>query len=93
MRIILKPIISEKSINETSAGKYVFKVATKANKHEITQAIRDLYKVDVLKVNTIKIKPEARLVKGRFRSLSRCWKKAVITLKKGQKIPGFEIKE
>jgi len=93
MRIILKPVISEKSINDTVAGKYIFKVDPKANKHEIAKAIKDLYKVDILKVNTLKIKPEEKLIRGRFKSSSRLWKKAVVTIKKGQKIEGFEIKE
>lgn len=93
MRVIYKPIISEKSMNETAAGKYIFKVAPKANKQQIAKAIEEMYKVAVLKVNSIKVKPEERLVRGRFKSKTKLWKKAIVTIKKGQKIEGFEIKE
>jgi len=93
MRVIYKPIISEKSMNETATGKYIFKVAPKANKQQIAKAIEEMYKVAVLKVNSIKVKPEERLVRGRFKSKTKLWKKAIVTIKKGQKIEGFEIKE
>jgi len=93
MSIIIKPIISEKSINNTTAGKYVFKVNKKSNKNQIAKEIESLYKVKVLKVNIINSKAEKRLVRGRFKSESKPWKKAIVTIKKGQKIEGFEAKE
>ena len=93
MSIIIKPVTSEKSINSTAGGKYIFKVNIKSNKHEILKAIEDLYKVKVLKVNIINSKAEEKLIRGKFKSQSKPWKKAIVSIKKGQKIEGFEIKE
>lgn len=75
-----------------SEGKYVFRVAPKVNKPMIAQAIKNLYKVDTIKVNIINSKSEAKIVRGRYQSKTRASKKAIITLKKGQKISGFEEK-
>jgi len=93
MNIIIRPVISEKSINDTASGKYIFKVNIKSNKHQILKAIEDLYKVKVLKVNIINVKAEERLIRGKFKSEKKAWKKAIVSIKKGQKIEGFEIKE
>ena len=92
-QIILQPILSEKSIAGTENDKFIFVVADNANKHEVAQAIKSIYNVDAIKVNIINVQPENKLVKGRFQSHSKGIKKAVITLKKGQKIEGFEFKD
>lgn len=90
--ILLKPILSEKSLTGAASGKYVFIVASSANKHIIAEALKKIYKVDVEKVNIINLHPETKMRRGR-RSQTRGYKKAIITLKKGQKIEGFEFKE
>jgi large subunit ribosomal protein L23 len=92
MQILIKPILTEKSISQTGLGRYVYKVAKKANKHQIAKAIQDLYKVTVLNVNIVNVKGEEKLVRGRFKKKIPGFKKAIITLKKGQKIPGYEEK-
>jgi len=90
--VILKPILSEKSLIGTTAAKYVFKVAKRANKPLIALALKRIYKVDALKINIINLHPENSLKRGHL-SQTKGFKKAVVTLKKGQKIEGFEFKE
>lgn len=90
--IILKPILSEKSLAGATAGKYVFVVAKSSNKHLIAEALKKIYKVDVEKVNIINLHSETKIRRG-HRSQTQGYKKAIVTLKKGQKIEGFEFKE
>lgn len=90
--ILEKPIITEKSTMGIENGKYVFKVSPKSNKPLIAKEIEELYKVDVIKVNVLKTKTYKHFVKGRQVISQKPWKKAIVTLKKGQKIDGFEIK-
>jgi len=89
---ILKPIITEKTMSDATKGKYTFKVA-KSSKPQIAQEIEKTFKVNVQKVNIINTKPENKLIKGRFKATIKPYKKAIVTLKKGQKIEGYEVKE
>lgn len=91
--ILIKPIISEKSIAATEINKYLFSVAKSSNKHTIKDSVEENYKVNVIKVNIMTVKPEEKIVKGKYKAKIKGWKKAIVTLKKGQKISGFEIKE
>ena len=77
--IILKPVITEKSMDELQAGKYTFKVAKDANKTEIKKAVEQLFGVKVAKVNTLNVDGRAKRV-GRFAGKTSDWKKAIITL-------------
>lgn len=94
--IILRPVISEKSIDESGRGKYTFAVHAKANKIQIKAAIEELYskeKVTVVAVNvmTSKAKEKRRGTKrGRVIGYTSAWRKAVVTLAPGQKIEFFE---
>lgn len=92
MKSIITPVITEKSIARISDGKYVFKIRSFANKPEVAKVIKEIYKVDVIKVNIIKTHNEEILVRGRNKAVKKGYKKAIITIKKGQKIPGFEEK-
>lgn len=92
-QVILQPVLSEKSLAGAELGKYIFVVATDVNKHQIAQSIKDIYKVDVIKVNVISVQPEDKMVRGRYMAHTPGHKKAVVTLKKGQKIEGFEFKD
>lgn len=92
MQVLIEPKISEKAIGMSQAGKYIFKIHRLANKTQVAQAIEELYKVKVVKVNVIHNPGEEKLTRGRFRSKIQRFKKAIVTLKKGQKIPGFEEK-
>jgi large subunit ribosomal protein L23 len=94
--VILRPVISEKSMDESSRGKYTFAVHSDANKIEIKAAIEELYKaekVTVVSVNvlTTKAKEKRRGTRrGRIVGHTTPWRKAVITLAPGQKIEFFE---
>lgn len=91
-QILISPIITEKAIGKVAEGTYTFKVAKEANKAQVAESVSDLYKVKVTKVNIIRIKSIEKIVRGRFKARIKGWKKAIVTLKKGQKIPGFEEK-
>jgi large subunit ribosomal protein L23 len=94
--IILRPVISEKSIDESGRGKYTFAVHNDANKIQIKAAIEELYKkekVTVVAVNVLssKAKEKRRGTKrGRVTGHTSAWRKAIVTLAPGQKIEFFE---
>ncbi|MEK0436989.1 MAG: 50S ribosomal protein L23 [Proteobacteria bacterium] len=83
--IILEPVVTEKSTNLSSLNKVVFKVAPFATKANIKKSVEKLFKVNVTKVNTINLHPRFKLVRGRV-AKSSGYKKAIVTLKKGQSI-------
>lgn len=86
--IILKPIITEKSMDLSSQKKYVFKVDKNATKPEIARAVEELFKVDVKSVNTINMKKKPKRV--RYQSgYTAQWKKAIVTLKESSKTIEF----
>ena len=89
MEVIQRPMITEKSTALQERGKYTFEVAENANKHQVKQAVENTFNVEVVKVNMITIHPKWR-GPGRRRGLTSASKKAVVTLKKGQKIEFFE---
>ncbi len=77
--IILKPIITEKSMDGLPAGKYTFAVAKDANKLEIAAAIESLFDVQVLKVNTMNCRGRVKRM-GRYEGSTASWKKAIVTV-------------
>ncbi|MBQ3040214.1 MAG: 50S ribosomal protein L23 [Clostridia bacterium] len=77
--IILKPIITEKSMDGISNKKYTFQVATDATKPEIAKAVEELFGVEVAKVNTINMKKKPKRLGYHFGYTSE-WKKAIVTL-------------
>jgi len=87
--IILKPIISEKSVRLKENNKYVFKVDWGANCSEIGKAIEEKFKTKVTKVNIIKM-PGKKKSLGRYSGKTSHWKKAIVTLKAGEKIKELE---
>ena len=86
--IILKPVITEKSMDDLQAGKYTFKVATDANKTEIKKAVETLFDVKVAKVNTLNVNGKAKRV-GKYLGKTSDWKKAIITLTEDSKAIEF----
>jgi large subunit ribosomal protein L23 len=94
--IIVRPVVSEKSIDQSTHGRYTFRVHPKANKIQIKHAIEELYatdKVKVVSVNvlTTKAKEKSRGTRrGRIVGSTSPWRKAVVTLAPGQKIQFFE---
>lgn len=92
-QIILRPVISEKSMDATQAHKYTFAVHDDANKLQIKQAVEELFKVTVLGVNvsTTKAKEKSRnRRRGRVQGYTSPWRKAVVTVKATDKIEFFE---
>ena len=77
--IIIAPVITEKSMSGIADKKYTFMVAKDASKYEIADAVKELFKVDVAKVNTINVRGKARRM-GRYEGYTASWKKAVVTL-------------
>lgn len=90
-KLIIKPLITEKSMRETKDGVYVFQVAKEATKHQIKEAIEKFFKVKVLKVNVLK-RPGKRYRVGRHRQerVKKDLKKAIVKLAEGNKIEVFE---
>ena len=82
--IIIAPVITEKSMSGIADKKYTFKVAKDANKIEIADAVQQLFKVDVAKVNTINVRGKQRRM-GRYSGYTAAWKKAIVTLKPDSK--------
>lgn len=84
--VIKAPVVTEKSSSISSnEGRYVFKVDPKANKVQIKQAIESIFHVKVASVNTITGKPRYKRV-GKYPGMTHQFKKAVVTLKPGNKI-------
>ena len=83
--IILAPIITEKTANMEAEGKYAFKVANKANKTEVKQAIEKKFNVKVVSVNIVNSHPKKKRV-GKYTGMTNKYKKAIVTLAKGNTI-------
>lgn len=77
--IIIKPIVTEKSMSAMSDKKYTFKVDKRAGKIEIAKAVEELFGVKVQKVNTISVRGQLRR-QGRTQGYTPSWKKAIVTL-------------
>jgi large subunit ribosomal protein L23 len=86
--VIRRPLITEKNTMVQAQDKYTFEVAPGATKPMIRRAVETLFKVDVTDVNTSKVHGKLRRV-GKSRGMTRSWKKAVVTLKSGQRIEAF----
>jgi large subunit ribosomal protein L23 len=82
---ILSPIVTEKSTNLSEHNKIVFKVPSSANKINLKKNIEKIFKVNVTKINIINKQNRTKLTRGRKVKVSG-FKKAIITLKKGQSI-------
>ena len=82
---ILSPLLTEKSTNLSEQNKIVFKVHKNANKKNLKNNIEKIFKVNVTKINIINKKNRTKLTRGRKVKVSG-FKKAIITLKKGQTI-------
>ena len=82
---IIRPIITEKATILSEQNKTVFKVHSSANKKNIKKNIEKIFKVNVIKINTITKKSKSKVIRGRI-GFRKGYKKAMITLKKGQSI-------
>ncbi len=86
--IILKPIITEASMEGLEMNKYTFKVAKNANKIEIAKAVEELFGVKVVKVNTMNCRGRKKRM-GMYEGRTPSWKKAIVTLAEGEKTIEF----
>ena len=82
---IYSPIVTEKTTNLSEQNKIVFKVPNKANKINLKKNIEKIFKVNVIKINIINKQNRKKLTRGRKVNVQG-YKKAIITLKKGQSI-------
>ncbi len=91
--ILKRPIITEKITGLQDQRKYAFEVALGANKIEIEKAVEKKFNVKVERVHTVVVKGKhkSQLTRaGRFAGRTSTWKKAIVTLKEGDKIEFFE---
>jgi large subunit ribosomal protein L23 len=90
LKLLKEPHLTEKSVNQKETQNQVtFLVERSANKIEIKRAVQQLFKVTVLRVHTITTKGKHKRM-GRFIGKRPDWKKAIVTLKTGDKIEYFE---
>jgi|TARA_B100000959_G_scaffold209561_1_gene220072 large subunit ribosomal protein L23 len=82
---IISPNVTEKSTSLSEFNKVVFKVSKNANKKLIKKNIEKIFKVNVVKINTINIREKVKMVRNK-KAYKSGYKKAIITLKKGQSI-------
>jgi large subunit ribosomal protein L23 len=89
-QIIKRPLITEKSTRQKEKGnQIVFVVDPRANKIQVRQAVEKLFKVKVKAVHTLNLKGKRKRM-GRFFGWQSDWKKAIVTLKEGERIEFFE---
>ncbi len=90
--IIISPVVSEKSLQETAYNRYTFKVNPKANKHQIKRAVEETFSVDVIKVRTVKSKAMVKKSRKTKKTIKvKVVKKAMVQLKPKQKIDLFNV--
>lgn len=90
--IIIRPIITERAFDEQDDNRYTFEVARDANKIQIAQAVREVFNVHVVKVNTLNVHSKEK--RSRWGTgQTRTWKKAIVTLAEGDSIELFANQE
>jgi len=88
-RILSKPLITEKAANLGVENKYVFAVASRANKVEISKAIEAVYGIKPIKINIVRVKGK-KVRSGRITGKRQDWKKAIVALPAGKTIKVYE---
>ena len=83
--IVIRPIITEQSMEDMDIKKYVFEVAKDANKVEIAKAIEEIFDVRVIKVTTVNVKGKTKRVGANPQGTTKSWKKAVVKLSEDSK--------
>ena len=86
--IVIRPIITERSMSGIAMKKYTFEVAKDATKIDIARAVEELFGVQVQKVNTMHVRGRLRR-QGRSQGYTPSWKKAIVTLKEDSKTTEF----
>lgn len=88
--IIKRPIDTEKTRSQTEDGKYTFEVDRRANKHQIKEAVEEIFDVEVLSVNITNLPAKKGRYGRRIVTRKPAWKKAIVTLAPGERIDVFE---
>ena len=89
--ILSAPVITERSTKLIeNSNLYTFKVNPKANKVEIKKAVEEIFKVEVLSVRTLNVKPKFKRT-GKYEGYTKAYKKAFVEIKSGQKIDAFTV--
>lgn len=88
-RVLVKPLITEKATDLSASNKYVFVITQAANKIEVAKAVQVVYGVKPVSINIISMKGKV-VTRGRTRGRRKDWKKAIVTLKKGESIKIYE---
>ena len=94
-QVIIQPVLTEKTNaeHEGEIKKYTFKIDPRANKFEVSQAIKELFNVNVVKVNIVSVKGKPKYTRtksGHIAGTTGDWKKAIVTLAKGETIAAVE---
>ena len=87
--IIIRPIITERSMNSVAEKKYVFEVAPNAGKIEIKKAVEEIFGVKVAKVNTMNVPGKAKRMGAARPGRTKDWKKAIVQLTEDSKTIAF----
>lgn len=88
-RVLVKPLVTEKATELASTNKYVFVITKPSNKIEVAKAVYAVYGVKPLDVNIISMQGK-KVSRGRIQGKRKDWKKAIVTLKKGDSIKIYE---
>ena len=89
-QLIVRPVVTEKSSAAYQLKKeYAFEVHPQANKHQIREALKQLFGVTAVAVRTMQMRRNS-VVRGRTRGVTARWKKAIVVLKDGETLPVFE---
>ena len=89
-QVLRRPIITEKSsFQSDNLSRYTFEVDVRANKHQVKEAVQEVFSVDVVAVNVIRVRGKQRRW-GKVLGRTKDWKKAIVTLRPGQSIQFFE---
>lgn len=94
-QVIKEPVLTEKSnlARESETKKYTFKIDPRANKFEVSQAVKELFSVTPVKVNIVSVKGKPKYTRGKGGHIAGTtgdWKKAIVTLAKGDVIQAVE---
>ena len=88
--VMKRPIDTEKTRYQAEDGKYTFEVDCRANKHQVKEAVEEIFDVEVLSVNIINVPAKTGRYGRRIVIRKPAWKKAVVTLAPGERIDIFE---
>ncbi len=92
--VLIRPLITEKSMREATVGRFTFAVDIAANKNQIAQEVANTFKVKPISIQTITVKGKTkRAGRRRVETKASSWKKAIIKLSPGQKIDLFDVTE